>query len=39
MLDKMKKRAKEAYTIQFNWESEVVKLLDMYEETFQKVES
>jgi glycosyltransferase involved in cell wall biosynthesis len=38
-LDKMKKRAKEAYKIQFNWESEVVKLLDKYEETFQKAES
>ncbi|MCK4895599.1 MAG: glycosyltransferase family 4 protein [Candidatus Heimdallarchaeota archaeon] len=35
----MKKRAKEAYKIQFYWELEVVKLLDKYEEAFQKIES
>ncbi|MHA1552160.1 MAG: glycosyltransferase family 4 protein [Candidatus Heimdallarchaeaceae archaeon] len=38
-LAKMKKRAKEAYKIQFYWELEVVKLLDKYEETFQKIKS
>lgn len=38
-LAKMKNKAKEAYEIQFYWELEVVKLMDKYEEAFQKIDS